>query len=30
VAGLRVRVMPVVREISPVWVSEGGLEHGNR
>ena len=26
-AGLRVRVMPGLREISPVWVSEGGLEH---
>jgi hypothetical protein len=22
--------MPVLREISRVWVSEGGLEHGNR
>ena len=26
-AGLRVRAMPVLREISRVWVSEGGLEH---
>ena len=25
--GPRVRVMSVLREISPVWVSEGGLEH---
>src|SRR5690348_9807305 len=29
-AGPRVRVMSVLQEISPVWVSEGGLEPGNR
>jgi hypothetical protein len=29
-AGLRVRALSVLGEISPVWVSEGGLEHGNQ